>query len=88
MTLFALRDSVIMRTLEDAIISETQLLVTNIAKLNNAVSTVNDIHVIQLIDQLRRTEKRMSFVYTFFKTATYASHQWNDTTNRPAFEDS
>ncbi|KAL0085238.1 hypothetical protein J3Q64DRAFT_1835644 [Phycomyces blakesleeanus] len=66
-----------MRTLEDAIVSEIQLLVDNIAKLNEIVADANERNVVQLIDQLRRTETKMSLVYTFFKTAMYSNSQWN-----------
>ncbi|KAI9007565.1 hypothetical protein CLU79DRAFT_891979 [Phycomyces nitens] len=80
-----------MRTLEDAIVSEIQLLVDNIAKLNEIVANANETNVVQLIDQLRRAETKMSLVYTFFKTAMYTNSQMSQsvekdtTTNRPAF---
>ncbi|KAL0077186.1 hypothetical protein F4703DRAFT_1882571 [Phycomyces blakesleeanus] len=46
-------------------------------KLNEIVADANERNVVQLIDQLRRTETKMSLVYTFFKTAMYSNSQWN-----------
>ncbi|KAI9317133.1 hypothetical protein BX666DRAFT_2027227 [Dichotomocladium elegans] len=79
-----------MRTLEDAIITETQLFIDNVAKLNALVSSTNDEQIIPLIDKLRRVEKKMALVCRSFKASIYTSNDpWQDTpesqTNRPAF---
>ncbi|KAI8366077.1 uncharacterized protein BYT42DRAFT_588820 [Radiomyces spectabilis] len=63
-----------MRTLEDAIISETQLLIDNITKLNQLVTSTNDTEIIHLIDKLRRVEKKMSLVFLFFKASMYSNN--------------
>ncbi|KAI8088697.1 uncharacterized protein BX664DRAFT_358352 [Halteromyces radiatus] len=79
-----------MRTLEDAIISETQILVDNITRLNDLVTRTNQEEVLQLIEKLRRVEKKMSLVFTFFQASMYSSNIWqqeeqDENTNRPAF---
>ncbi|KAJ2955579.1 hypothetical protein NQZ79_g8428 [Umbelopsis isabellina] len=86
-----------MKTLEDAVIQETQLLVENINKMNQLVAETNDAEVVALIDKLRVLEKKMSLVFTFFKASLYSLNMWQEEdhynlsamiedTNRPAIE--
>ncbi|CDS05578.1 hypothetical protein LRAMOSA08106 [Lichtheimia ramosa] len=79
-----------MRTLEDAIISETQRFVDNIARLNTLVASTNDDQVKPLLDKLRSVERKMSLVSTSFQTSWYGRKHDQDfadkhSTNRPAF---
>ncbi|ORX47485.1 hypothetical protein DM01DRAFT_1140446 [Hesseltinella vesiculosa] len=73
-----------MRTLEDAIMSETQILIENIAKLNDLVNKTNEEEVMQLIEKLRRVEKKMSLVFTFFQASMFASTVQNPTEDGPS----
>ncbi|KAI8583004.1 hypothetical protein K450DRAFT_277881 [Umbelopsis ramanniana AG] len=87
-----------MKTVEDAIISETQALVENIKKMNQLVAETNDAEVVALIDKLRILEKKMSLVFTFFKASLYSLNMWqqegqyvssnamDEDTNRPAIQ--
>ncbi|KAL1927517.1 hypothetical protein VTP01DRAFT_3754 [Rhizomucor pusillus] len=81
------------RTLEDAIISETQTFVENLENLNALVVATNKEQTDPLVEKLRRVEQKMSLVYTFFKASAYSNTaMWQDSegtdqpdTNRPAF---
>ncbi|KAG2180269.1 hypothetical protein INT43_004058 [Umbelopsis isabellina] len=86
-----------MKTLEDAVIQETQMLVENINKMNQLVAETNDAEVVALIDKLRVLEKKMSLVFTFFKASLYSLNMWQEEdhynknamiedTNRPAIQ--
>ncbi|CAO3586025.1 unnamed protein product [Absidia cylindrospora] len=79
-----------MRTLEDAILSETQILADNITKLQSLVAKTNQDEVLQLIEKVRRVEEKMSLVSTFFQTSLYSNNMLqqdgqDENTNRPAF---
>ncbi|ORZ10874.1 hypothetical protein BCR42DRAFT_454416 [Absidia repens] len=79
-----------MRTLEDAILSETQILADNITKLQNLVAKTNQDEVHQLIEKVRRVEEKMSLISTFFQTSLYSNNMLQqddqeENTNRPAF---
>ncbi|KAI9245585.1 hypothetical protein BY458DRAFT_528700 [Sporodiniella umbellata] len=76
-----------MRTYEDAILDETELLVENINKLKACISQLNDREMVEMTEKLRRVEKDASLVCTFFR-ATAFKHlepKNNSTTNRPPF---
>ncbi|KAI8340087.1 hypothetical protein BC941DRAFT_468361 [Chlamydoabsidia padenii] len=80
-----------MRTLEDAILSETQILTENIVKLLSLVHTTNQDSAQNIIEKIRSVEAKMVLVSTFFQTSLYSANfieeddQQEETTNRPAF---
>lgn len=73
------------RTYEDAIISEGEQTVEHINKINALLVDLNDNQVLEMIDRLRKIEKKMSLVYTFFKTSMFVNNFGKpQETNRPA----
>ncbi|CAO3644175.1 unnamed protein product [Cunninghamella blakesleeana] len=78
-----------MRTLEDAIMSETEILLDNITKLNELVCKTNHEEVTLLVDKIRSIETKMMLVYTFLQSSLYSSNtsqaEEEPRTNRPAF---
>ncbi|KAI8997457.1 hypothetical protein BDB01DRAFT_846110 [Pilobolus umbonatus] len=74
-----------MRTYEDAILNEADMLVEKINKMNNTIRSMNDTSIIQLIEQMRRLEKKMSLVFTFFKASMFTNTLYDSQgeTNRP-----
>ncbi|CAO3645393.1 hypothetical protein BJ944DRAFT_264976 [Cunninghamella echinulata] len=78
-----------MRTLEDAILSETEILLENITKLNELVCKTNQEEVTLLVDKIRSVETKIMLVYTFLQSSLYSSNvsqtEEEPRTNRPAF---
>ncbi|CAO3671680.1 unnamed protein product [Rhizopus stolonifer] len=72
-----------MPTYEDAIIEETTLLVANINKLKACISELNDKEMVNMIEKLRRIEKKSSLVCTFFRASAYEHLEKTQSTNRP-----
>ncbi|ORY96561.1 hypothetical protein BCR43DRAFT_491909 [Syncephalastrum racemosum] len=72
-----------MRTLEDAIISEMQTSVAQMAKLNSLVTNANDETVVNLIDRMRRVEMKKALVHTLFKASIYSSSMREGERNPP-----
>ncbi|KAI8880650.1 hypothetical protein K501DRAFT_146989, partial [Backusella circina FSU 941] len=62
-------------TLEDAILAETRTLLRNVEKLNESLVTITEPDMARLIEQLRRMEKDLLPIYTFFKTAVYTTNK-------------
>ncbi|KAI9334189.1 hypothetical protein BD770DRAFT_19424 [Pilaira anomala] len=73
-----------MPALEEAIISETQLLLEHTSKINATLKELNDVQIIAMIEKLRQVEKKMSTVFTFFKASMYTNnYEEKEDTNRP-----
>ncbi|ORE04738.1 hypothetical protein BCV72DRAFT_231102 [Rhizopus microsporus var. microsporus] len=74
-----------MRTYEDAILNEAEHLVENINKLKACASQMNDEELINIIEKLRRIEKKTSLVCTFFRASAFNHLKQTQNTNRPPF---
>lgn len=57
-------------------------------QINGLIVEMNNAQILDMIDKLRKIEKKMSLVYTFFKasmfTNNYGKLQQQQETNRPA----
>lgn len=53
-------------------------------QINSLLVDMNDNQVLDMIDKLRRIEKKMSLVYTFFKASMFLNNYGKQQeTNRP-----